>query len=114
MSVFKTRSELRLEELEGLRRPLTKAESAELRRVLHAIYMRNWRIEQSVTGARGDLLDVQKRATVEANAIAYRMESADDEDWPLPPTYDSWQEQARDGSDMLRDAILRLQGKLAA
>jgi hypothetical protein len=37
---IKTPSEQRLEWLEGLKRPLTDAESAELQRALHAVYCR--------------------------------------------------------------------------
>jgi hypothetical protein len=35
---FKTRSQQRLEYLEGLKRPLTDEESAELQRCFHAVY----------------------------------------------------------------------------
>lgn len=38
---FKTRSELALEHLESLKRPLTDQESDQLRRALHAVYCRN-------------------------------------------------------------------------
>lgn len=38
---FKTRSELALEHLESLKRPLTDEESDQLRRSLHAIYCRD-------------------------------------------------------------------------
>lgn len=51
---LKTAAEQRLEWLENLNRPLTDAESDELRRALHAVYCRNRRI----------------RAEVEANAPA--------------------------------------------
>jgi hypothetical protein len=112
MAVFKTRSELRLEELEALRRPLTKAESNELKRVLHAIYMRHWRLERNLMGAGGDLVEAQKQGRVETNAIAYRMENAIDPDWPLPRAND-WMDHARIASDMLRDAILRAQAREA-
>lgn len=40
---FKTRSELALEHLESLKRPLTDEESDQLRRALHAVYIRGWR-----------------------------------------------------------------------
>lgn len=40
---YKTRAELTLEHLEGLRRPLTEEESDQLRRSLHAVYCRNRR-----------------------------------------------------------------------
>jgi hypothetical protein len=39
----KTRAEQRLAHIEGLKRPLTDAESEELHRCLHAIYVRNLR-----------------------------------------------------------------------
>ena len=113
MATFRTRSELRLEELEALRRPLTKPESDDLRRCLHAIYMRHWRLANAVTGCGGELMEVQKRGRVEANAIAYRMEGARDDDWPIPRAGD-WQEQARAASDQLRDAILAAQVRAAA
>lgn len=114
MAVFRTRSELRLEELEALRRPLTAAESADLKRCLHAIYMRNWKVEQSIRGRHGgQLLEVQKQATVETNAIAYRMMTARDESWPIPRA-DDWQDAARVGSDMLRDAIHAAQARARA
>jgi len=41
---FKTLAEQRLEYLENLRRPLSEAESEELRRSLHAVYVRNRRM----------------------------------------------------------------------
>jgi hypothetical protein len=111
-SPIKTRSEQRLAQLEATRRPLTKAESNELRKCLHAIYMRHWRLSQSIHGhVGGELLEVQKRARVETNAIAYRMGAAVDADWPIPRV-DDWQEHARTASDQLRDTILRAQGKL--
>lgn len=40
---FKTRSQQRLEYLDGLKRPLTDEESADLQRCLHAIYERERR-----------------------------------------------------------------------
>jgi hypothetical protein len=116
MTMFRTRSELRLDELEALRRPLTKAEGEDLRRCLHAIYVRNKRLEFSVTGrVGGDMLEVHKAGTVEANAIAYRMIEARDESWPevIAPHLD-WQENARLASAQLRDAILDLQARAAA
>lgn len=40
---IKTRSEQTLEWLESLGRPLTDSESDQLKRSMHAIYMKNWR-----------------------------------------------------------------------
>ena len=113
MATFRTRSELRLEELEALRRPLTKPESDDLRRCLHAIYMRHWRLANAVTGCGGELMEVQKRATVETNAIAYRMEGTFQDYWPAP-RFDDWQDKVRTASDQLRDAILAAQVRAAA
>ena len=114
MTRFRTRSELRLEELEALDRPLTQSESNELRRCLHAIYMRNWRLSQSVEGrVGGELLDVHKCATLETNAIATRMISARDGAW-LPPKGDDWMDAAREGSERLRMAILSAHPEMAA
>lgn len=42
-TAFKTRSELALEHLESLKRPLTDEESDQLRRSLHAVYCCNRR-----------------------------------------------------------------------
>ncbi len=45
--VAKTRSQQRLEQLINAGRPLTKAESDELYRALHADYMRKWRLAKA-------------------------------------------------------------------
>jgi hypothetical protein len=114
MTAFRTRSEIRLDELEAFERPLTASESNELRKCLHAIYMRNWRIAQSIEGrVGGELLDVHKAATLEVNAIATRMIASRDDGW-LPPKTDDWMEQARQGSERLRAAIVRAYPQLAA
>jgi hypothetical protein len=47
---YKTRAELRLEHLQSLRRELTDQESEELRRALHAVYVRQRRLR-----GRGEL-----------------------------------------------------------
>lgn len=113
-TILKTKAEQRLEQLEALKRPLTRQESAELRRCLHAIYMRNWRIERALFGTGGDLVDVARTAIHEIEAIAKRMDEAEDEGWPLPKAEADWQDHARAASAQLRDAILRAQGKLEA
>lgn len=104
---LKTRAEQRLEQLEALERPLTREESDELRRCLHAIYVRNWRLTQSVIGrVDGELPDVQFAARLETGPIADRMEAATDEDWPVTPCRgDEWQDHAREASHMLLMAI---------
>lgn len=109
-TVLKTRSEQRLEQLEALQRSLTRGEDNELRKCLHAIYMRHWRLERGGMGAGGELLEAQKRGRVEVNAIAYRMNATRDEDWPIPHA-DDWQEHARIASNQLRDAILSSQAR---
>jgi hypothetical protein len=116
MTAFKTRSEQRLEQLEAIRRPLTKREGDDLRRCLHAIYMRNWRLERSISNhGGGGLLEVQKQARVETNAIAYRMENATDEAWEQTHRrFDQWQDDARNGSEMLLTAILKAQDRAVA
>lgn len=43
---LKSKSEQKLEWLESLGRPLSDEESVELRRCLHAVYCRNWRLER--------------------------------------------------------------------
>ena len=113
-ATFKTRSEIRLAELEAIKRPLTEEEGVELRKCLHAIYMRQWRAEQAERemnfAARVDhgISHPESRAGAEVEAIASRMEAAFDPEWPLPVCApDKWEEAAKLGSDMLRDAINR-------
>ena len=113
---MKTKSEQRLEQLEALRRPLTDAEGAELRRCLHAIYMGQWRAEK----AEREMIDAALKehricpdslVRAEVEGIASRMEDAFDDAWPLPKA-DDWQDHARQASEQLRVTILRAQGKL--
>jgi hypothetical protein len=111
--MIQTRSEQRLAQLEAIQRPLNEEEGVELRKCLHAIYMRQWRAERD---AFADLMNEHRIfpetiATMAVDAIAQRMEDARDESWPLPKAKD-WQEHARTASDQLRDTILRAQGKL--
>jgi len=70
--VPKTKAEQRLEYLESLRRPLTDAESEDLRRALHAVYLRNWKAKRKQAEIRA-LASHQKEerellAKVEAEA----------------------------------------------
>jgi hypothetical protein len=60
--IIKTRAEQKLEWLESLKRPLTDAESAELRRCLHATYMKNWRLAQALDEANAAALSEFERA----------------------------------------------------
>lgn len=62
---YKTRSELSLEHLESLRRPLTDEESDQLRRSLHAVYCRNRRhriLDQHRNEERALLAKVEQEA----------------------------------------------------
>jgi hypothetical protein len=111
ISEIRTRSEQRLEQLEALRRPLTVGESTELRRCLHAIYMRQWkaaRIEREMHSAAMDehAIEPEGRVRKEIDGIATRMELADDPSWPLP-AYPDWQDGAREASTALYVAIQR-------
>lgn len=62
---FKTRSEQRLEWLEGLKRPLTDIESDELRRCLHATYEHDRRVRMEAK-ARAEELVLLKKMRAEA------------------------------------------------
>lgn len=108
---MKSKSERRLEELEAIQRPLTGEESEDLRRCLHAIYMRRWRAELEMNEAALRDLDIvpECAAKLEVEAIAKRMEDARCDSWNPRP--DKWQADARIASDQLRDAILRAAAK---
>lgn len=113
---YKTRSEQLLEELETLDRALTETEQGQLRRCLHAVYMRHWRITKIEREANGaaeaahEREEAQLRARVEVEAIATRMDMAEAEQG-LPRH--KWREaidraretDARAGSRDLVDAI---------
>lgn len=62
---FKTRAEQRLEHLTALKRPLTEEESDELRRSLHAVYVRNYRNKML---ARHEQEETQLLAKMEAES----------------------------------------------
>lgn len=62
---YKTRSEQRVEQLEGLRRPLTDAESDELRRALHAVYVSNGR-SNVLAQQRNEELKLLEKLRIEA------------------------------------------------
>lgn len=105
----------RLAELEAIQRPLTDEESEELRRVIHAIYMRHWRAELAeremhLAAAKENRVEPPKFDGSISASIADRMIAARDKAW-LPLKSDSWQDDAREASDQLRDAILALQAR---
>lgn len=110
---YATRSERRLAELEALRRPLTEEEGADLRRCLHAIYMRHWRAELEMNEAalREYGIVPECAADLEIEPLARRMEAARCDGW-TPRRMPKWEADARAASDQLRDSILRAQGKL--
>ncbi len=62
---FKTVSEQKLEWFESLNRPLTDEESEELQRVLHAVYMRNQRLNK-IAQHRKEELDLLRKLRREA------------------------------------------------
>lgn len=62
---LKSLAEQRVEWLEGLRRPLTDAESDDLRRALHAVYCRNRR-QRALAGHRKEELKLLRRMEREA------------------------------------------------
>lgn len=99
----------RLAELEALDRLLTDEESEELRRCIHTLYMRHWRAELAEREMNLPAVTEHKvtppainKAHVEA--IADRMIAARNEAW-LPRKFDRWQDDARQGSQMLLAAI---------
>jgi hypothetical protein len=108
-----SRTEQRLAELEALRRPLTEEEGVDLRRCLHTLYMRHWRAELEMNEAalREYGIAPECAPELEVEPLARRMEAADCDSWRAP-RMPKWEADARAASDLLRDTILRAQGKL--
>lgn len=63
MISFKTISEQKLEYLEHLARPLTDSESDELKRAMHAVYVRSRRLAEHRNEELRLLKKVQREAT---------------------------------------------------
>lgn len=59
---YKTISQQKLEHLQSLRRPLSDEESDELRRAMHAVYVRDMRIKQQ----RNEELRLLKKVEAES------------------------------------------------
>lgn len=66
MISYKTIAEQKLEYLERLQRPLTDSESDELKRAMHAVYMRERRLAQH----RNEELALLKRVQLEATQLS--------------------------------------------
>lgn len=61
-AAFRTKAEQRVQWLEGIGRPLTDAESDDLRRALHAVYCRDRRLIQHEKEERELLAKVEAEA----------------------------------------------------
>lgn len=72
MNIARTRSQTRLEQLLGLKRPLDELEQEELYRALHADYMRQWRAKKAEQMEREGGRFVEAEARKHELALLYR------------------------------------------